>query len=412
MDNLTHSLAGLALGELLHRSLVPEADDGRQRRRRRLLLFASWVASNLPDLDLLLTPLLPSPLGYLLHHRGHTHTLLFALPQALLLWALIWLLWPSAGALLKASAPARRALAASIALGLGLHLAMDFLNSYGLHPFYPFDARWFYGDAVFIVEPLFWVALGVPMALTLRGRVLKSLPLAALAGALCLFAARALLAWGALAVLLAIGVGLGVLQRRAGAHGRRALATGVALCAAFVALQGGASALGKQRIRTELQRRDPAARVLDVALTAYPTQPLCWNFVSVESDEGAGRYRLRRGVISLAPGWLAPDRCPAGLGGGAPRVALTPAIAQAAEAGGSLATLRRLRAEDCRFEAWLRFARAPLLAVGEATDLRFGGLLIHNFSTLNLSPSGPRACPGHVPGWDYPRADLLTPPAT
>ena len=168
MDNITHSLVGLGAGELLHRSLPPEADAAHQSTRHRLLLFACAVASNAPDLDLFLTRLLPQPLGYLLHHRGHTHTVLLALPQALVILALIWLLWPSARALLKASRSARAGLGGALLLGFGLHLGMDFLNSYGVHPFYPFDTHWFYGDMIFIVEPVFWVAFGVPMAMLLR----------------------------------------------------------------------------------------------------------------------------------------------------------------------------------------------------------------------------------------------------
>jgi membrane-bound metal-dependent hydrolase YbcI (DUF457 family) len=38
------------------------------------------------------------------------------------------------------------------ALGLLLHLGMDYLNVYGVHPFHPFDSRWRYGDMIFIVE--------------------------------------------------------------------------------------------------------------------------------------------------------------------------------------------------------------------------------------------------------------------
>jgi hypothetical protein len=56
----------------------------------------------------------------------------------------------------------------AIGMGLALHLAMDYTNSYGLHPWYPFNARWFYGDMVFIVEPLFWVVLGVPLAMLVQ----------------------------------------------------------------------------------------------------------------------------------------------------------------------------------------------------------------------------------------------------
>ncbi|MTV56550.1 metal-dependent hydrolase, partial [Massilia buxea] len=66
-------------------------------------------------------------------------------------------------------------------------------------------------------------------------------------------------------------------------------------------MQGAASSVGRQRITAALQGIDPAARVLDVAMTAYPAQPLCWAFVTVEANEAAGSYRLRRGSLSLAP---------------------------------------------------------------------------------------------------------------
>jgi inner membrane protein len=411
MDNISHSLIGLGVGELVQRSLAPEADPGRQRTRRRLLLLACWLASNFPDLDLFLTPLLAAPLGYLLHHRGHTHTILFAIPQALLLLAALWLLWPGARALLRESASARRGLAAALALGLGLHLGLDYLNSYGLHPFYPFDARWFYGDMLFIVEPVFWVAFGVPLALALRRRAARALALAALSGALAFFAARGFLAWGALAALALLGAGLGLAQRRAGAHGRAAFVLALAASLGFIAIQGGASALGRQRIDAALQRLDPAARVLDVAMTAFPTHPLCWVFVSVESDEGADRYRLRRGIFSLAPGALPAAQCPAALSGAPDAADATPALALLKEEQGSLSELRRLKSEDCYFEAWLRFARAPLEAAGVATDLRFSSGLRENFTTIDLAAFRQRACPLHVPHWGFPRADLLAAPA-
>lgn len=91
MDNLSHSVVGLATGEFIHRSLRQESDINHQRARRSLLLISCWAASNFPDLDIFFTQLLPAPLGYLLHHRGHTHTLLYIIPQAILLWVVIWL---------------------------------------------------------------------------------------------------------------------------------------------------------------------------------------------------------------------------------------------------------------------------------------------------------------------------------
>ena len=79
MDNITHSVVGLGIGALIDRSVPPEADHDAQRVRTRMLLTIGCLASNFPDLDLVLTRLLEAPLGYLLHHRGHTHTLVGAL---------------------------------------------------------------------------------------------------------------------------------------------------------------------------------------------------------------------------------------------------------------------------------------------------------------------------------------------
>src|SRR5690348_3626302 len=145
MDNLTHSVVGLGVGALIDRSLAAEPDAERQSLRSRMLLIVGCLASNFPDLDLVLTPLLDAPLGYLLHHRGHTHTLLAAIGEALLLLALVWLLWPAARRLLRDSPVARRGALLATGAGLLLHLGMDSLNVYGVHPFWPLDPDWYYG---------------------------------------------------------------------------------------------------------------------------------------------------------------------------------------------------------------------------------------------------------------------------
>ena len=235
MDNLTHSLAGLALGELTHRLLPAEPDPQRAGTRRRLLLVSAAVASNFPDLDLVLTGLAPEPLGYLLHHRGHTHTLLYALPQALLMLAAIWLLWPAARHLLRTNGPARLGLLATTVLGLLLHLGMDAMNVYGVHPFAPFDPRWFYGDMVFIVEPVFWLALGTPLAAHVARPWLRRTFLALLLAVPLLFTLAGFLQWGSLAGLAAIWLLALVLTRRRSE--RTALVAGVATVLGFVLVQ-------------------------------------------------------------------------------------------------------------------------------------------------------------------------------
>lgn len=404
MDNLTHTVVGLAVGELLQRSLPAEADATSHRRRHRLLLCACAAASNFPDLDLLLVRRLAQPLGYLLEHRGHTHTLLLAIPQALLLLALLCL-WPGARRLLAASCHARSGLALAISAGLLLHLGMDYLNSYGLHPFYPFDMRWFYGDMVFIVEPLFWVAAGVPLLLAIGRRPLRLGWLTLLTVVLAACAVLGYLHWASLLLLATIGLLCWGASRRGV---RASLLAGLTLCLAFVGVQAIGSATAQRLLAADLAARDPQARLLDAALTAYPANPLCWNFVAIERPAAGDAYRLRRGVLSLAPAVLAVNACPSGLTGPL-RAGPGAAIGLLSEDTASLAALRNRAAADCQLRAWLRFARAPLLDADSASDLRFGTRLAPNFSTIALAGDQRRACPAAVPPWTMPRADLLAP---
>jgi inner membrane protein len=404
MDNITHSIIGFGVGEVVHRSLPAEADTVAQRVRHRLLLVACALASNFPDLDLFLTKLLPDPLGYLLNHRGHTHTVAWAVPQALLLAALLWLCWPSARRLLAASRTARLGLVLSIGIGFALHLLMDYTNSYGLHPWYPLDARWLYGDMVFIVEPLFWVAIAVPMALIMRWRGLRIAGLALLVAALVAFAAFGYLGWPSLVALVVIGVVCGWAQMRSGPQGRGGLLLALGISVGFIALQGVASHVGRAQITADLQRIDPASRVLDVAMTAFPSQPLCWAYATVESNPAADRYRLRRGVASIAPDWLAPAACPAGLVEKKPAQTLGAGVLQHGSADASLSQLRALKASSCEADAWLRFGRMPELAKDALSDYRFAATPRGNFTTLHITPA---PCPSGVPAWGYPRADLF-----
>ncbi len=408
MDNITHSVVGLGVGELVQRSLPPEPDDSGQRTRHRLLLAACALAGNFPDLDLFLTHLLPAPLGYLLNHRGHTHTVLYALPQALLLVALLWCCWPNARALLRRSAMARRGLLLAVTFGFALHLGMDFLNSYGVHPFYPFDGRWFYGDMVFIIEPVFWVAFGVPLIMAVPARAPRRVLLAGLVAALLYFLRKDYLAPASFGALLVLGGGLAAL-RGARAHSRWAMGLALLASGAFVGLQGAASAAGRAQVAGALRALDGGTRVLDVAMTAFPAQPLCWIFVSVETDAAQGSYTLRRGLVSVAPAWLPAAQCPAGLADPAPSTALGTGggIRQYREVHGSVAALRQLKDTHCWFDDWMRFARAPLLEHGAASDMRFATTPRGNFTTLPLAQGEGRACPRGVPKWAYPRGDLL-----
>lgn len=411
MDNLSHLVAGLAAGELIHRLLPAESDPERQGTRRKLLLFSGAAANNVPDLDLVLTPLLPAPLGYLLHHRGHTHTVLYAIPQAIALLMATFLLWPGARRLMQSSATALRGAIAAVTAGFLLHLSMDFLNSYGIHPFHPFDSRWYYGDMVYIVEPFFWVVFGVPLAMMVRRAVLRAVLLALPCLALGYFTLRGFLLPASLAVLAAAGIAIAIAQWRAGERSPRVIAAVFGAALAFITLQGYAGYSGRRIVIQALEARTPSARVLDVAMTSFPTNPLCWNFVSIQADEAAGSYSLRRGVTSIAPSVLGTAQCPGALlEVGGPADAADESDGQVLvlnRLDASLATLRALHRDNCHLRAWLRFIRMPALGAQAGWDLRYGTGPAHNFTAIGLHAFAGQPCPQRVPGWAFPRADLL-----
>jgi inner membrane protein len=55
-------------------------------------------------------------------------------------------------------------------IGVYSHVFLDYLNNYGVRLLTPFDWRWFYGDAVFIVDPWLWLVLGAGVWLSRRRR--------------------------------------------------------------------------------------------------------------------------------------------------------------------------------------------------------------------------------------------------
>jgi inner membrane protein len=409
MDNITHSVVGLGIGALIDRSLPPEPDTARERTRQRLLLTVGCLASNFPDLDLVYTRILPAPLGYLLHHRGHTHTLLAALGEVVLLLALVWLLWPNARRLLQVSASARWGAVIAACAGLLLHLSMDGMNVYGVHPFWPWNTHWVYGDLVFIVEPVFWFAFGAPLAAIVPRPRLRWLFLGLMVLIPVVATLLGFLQWGSLAALVAIGLVLAWVTRHAherhGARGRLALAAGLALSLAFIGIQAVALQQARSVLADAVRTLDPGERLLDSALSAYPANPLCWSFVTVARDAAGTGYHLRRGLLSVAPGIDPVRACPASIAGRAPDDA-TPQLAWLGEHRDSLAELRTL-ARDCHVNAWLRFARMPSIAGGLATDVRWGPLGSVNFSTMDIAAQADTPCPHPVPDWSYPRADLL-----
>jgi inner membrane protein len=396
VDNVTHSLIGVALADAML--------GGRATKSRRpLFVGAGVIAANLPDIDLAYTAITPAPLGYLLHHRGHTHTIV-GLVVLLVALILAYRLLPPVRGMRGGE---RLRLWLLMAIALASHLSMDALNSYGVHPFYPVDNRWYYGDAVFIFEPALWVVLGVAVAWNARrgaSRLAAAIPILIL---LVTIASMDVVPLESAVVLGVAGALLTWLVRRMSPRAR----AGMALTAVLLMVVALVAASREARAGVlSAMRPLMGGRLVDVVLTPNPSSPLCWGVIGIESVETRGEYVLWRGTFSLAPAIKAPTSC---VSYQFADVSSTRRLADRrlvliGEIHQSLARLRDL-SRDCWTGAWLRFGRAPVITGEEITDLRFADRRAQGFTRMRvIRPEDNRACPSFVPTWQMPRADLFT----
>lgn len=158
MDNITHSLLALALAKT------------RAGSRSPLSALALITAANFPDADavVLLAGLEP----YMLHHRGITHAALGLVVQWIVLGGIFeWLERKLADRAGRAR-PERGPVWFAIFVGLISHPLLDYLNSYGVRPWLPFDDCCIYGDMIFIIDPYLWLLFGGAAAIAGgRGRL-------------------------------------------------------------------------------------------------------------------------------------------------------------------------------------------------------------------------------------------------
>lgn len=139
MDNLTHSLTGLALARAGLNRVCPRAT---------LLLVLS---ANAPDIDIL--ALFGGRQTYFEAHRGYTHSLLclpvMAIVSVLVVAAIYRraLPWFTAGLL--------------CCLGVASHLLLDWTNSYGIRLLLPFSSAWLHLDWNGLYDFVIWAVLAL-----------------------------------------------------------------------------------------------------------------------------------------------------------------------------------------------------------------------------------------------------------
>lgn len=149
VDNLAHALAGAALG---HAGL---------KRYTGFGVATLVIAANLPDIDAA-SALVGRSLAW---RRGWTHGPigLLVLPVLLVIGIVAFDRWQARrGSQPAARAPVRVGWLFVLAyIGILSHPMLDLLNTYGVRLLMPFSERWFYGDALFIIDVWVWIALAV-----------------------------------------------------------------------------------------------------------------------------------------------------------------------------------------------------------------------------------------------------------
>ncbi len=294
MDPLTHTLVGASLAAT------------RLGRTTRLAAPALVVGANLPDVDVL--SYFAGSDAALAFRRGWTHgpAALVVLPAVLA--ALLWAWGRRRGGAADGRPLAAGRLAGLCYLSCLTHPALDWLNTYGMRWGMPWSARWFYGDAVYIMDPWLWLILGGAWLLARRpgrGLLVTFAVLAALLVAVV--AARAPL-YLPLVAAVAVVLLAALVWRPPARLSRRtlavaSLAAGAGYVAVLMAVQGAA----ESRVRAELERLG-VAPVEELMVGPVPADPLSWDVVV----GSGGAYRWGRFRWLSEPALeLAGERLPA-----------------------------------------------------------------------------------------------------
>jgi inner membrane protein len=400
MDNITHSLVGYAVAKTAkHLKVKGLSDKLNDPKVSLFFIFISILAANFPDLDLIYSLYDSSKLGYLVHHRGHTHTFLLALPQAVIalvfsalvfrikdkilwLWGFIFIL-----------------------VNIILHISLDALNIYGVHPFFPWDNQWYYGDSVFIIEPLIWFSL-LPLLLTPIKKIisLKNLVIVFFLLTLVLAVFVKMMSVGTSIFLLIYFLGMLLVYNKMFESTKSITSICFTVLIVLGFMVEGIQV--ESKIKTHLATT-ATTRLVDLAITPYPGNPFCWN-VYVTQVLGDDGYRVSIGQFQSARIW--GFDCPEGMLSKDKNTETAPKIKNMTWYQVHLGSVKEIFNDhgDCRLQNWFQFVRIPFInKAGDYVDLRFSNRSSNrNFTQLDLMDKE-QSCVKVSAPWIAPRSKLF-----
>ena len=232
------------------------------------------IAANAPDVDIF--SYTEGEYFALSFRRGVTHgwPALLVLPFLVAGIMLAWDRWVRLRRDPDATPARAGPILALSALGLLTHPTLDWMNTYGMRWGLPFDGSWSYGDALFIIDPWIWLALGGAVFLSASPDL------------------RGLVGWGALATLTSLLVIVGVgsptavlwmiglvaivaVRFRQGPDSPlrpRAVGSVIACVITYIAVLGAADVVASRHVRAAAEAR--GLSVVDVMVAPLPANPL------------------------------------------------------------------------------------------------------------------------------------------
>jgi inner membrane protein len=145
LDNITHTLAGALIGQM------------GLKRRSRFAFAACLLGANAPDIDVFAP--IAFPVDGIEFHRGPLHGV-FAWP--VLAAAIVVILWLVDRVKPRGpdTLPFRLGPLFVVAfLAVLTHPFLDWLTTYAIALFAPFNWHWYSGDAIFIIDWVYWLLM-------------------------------------------------------------------------------------------------------------------------------------------------------------------------------------------------------------------------------------------------------------
>jgi len=186
MDTITHGIVGALIGKAFFAEEPSPAASWRDAPQTtgRVAILAATIGATFPDIDVFAGPLAKNSLALMTWHRNITHSIVMLPVWALALAALTWF----AARRLRWPAPTFGLLLAIYVVGLGSHIFLDLITSFGTMIWSPLNYSRVAWDIVFIIDlTLSSLALAPQLAAWAfrpsRGAWRRTLPLWALLSA-------------------------------------------------------------------------------------------------------------------------------------------------------------------------------------------------------------------------------------